>query len=161
MLHLVIDIAMHVIIEMPKGDTRRRHLKYDKSGIIDLGLIRDSIPVNDGVMPVAYGYIPDTVDVGEGDDVDVLVFSGRAFAVGEAVDVRVIGLLRRADGDHKVVAVERTSSAVSAYEDVSAAERTLIEEFFGYHHKIVAVEDADDARQFVDACRMRDNGAVA
>ena len=51
---------MKVIIEIPKGDDRRRHLKWDKSGFVDLGPIIEKIPVNGGIMPVDYGYIPGT-----------------------------------------------------------------------------------------------------
>ncbi len=59
---------MKAVIEMPKGDVRRRHIKYDKSGFIDLGPIKNVIPVNDGVMPVHYGYIPETLNEKELDE---------------------------------------------------------------------------------------------
>ena len=65
---------MKAIIEIPKGDNRRRHLKSDKSGFVDLGPITNVIPVNDGIMPILYGYIPDTLDKKEGDEIDVLIF---------------------------------------------------------------------------------------
>ena len=144
---------MKAIIEMPKDDTRRRHLKEDKSGMIDLGLIRDVIPVNDGVMPVAYGYIPGTLNVAEGDEVDVLVFSEQIFEIGQDVEVELIGLLRREDGDHKILAVDKTFSMVRKYSDIPEMERSMVEKFFSHHHKIVAIEDNKEAEKYVESCR--------
>ncbi len=63
------------IIEMPEGDTRRRHMAHDHSGIVDLGLLKDKVPVNDGIMPINYGFIPHTKNSVEGDELDVIVFS--------------------------------------------------------------------------------------
>ena len=61
-------------IEIPKGCDRRIHLSYDRVNFIDLGPIKDQIPINDGVMPVHYGYINNTLNKDEGDEVDVIVF---------------------------------------------------------------------------------------
>jgi hypothetical protein len=44
-------------IEIPKASDRRIHMRYDKTGFIDLGPISEHITVNGGVMPVHYGYI--------------------------------------------------------------------------------------------------------
>ncbi|MEI8103386.1 MAG: inorganic diphosphatase [Candidatus Moraniibacteriota bacterium] len=144
---------MKAIIEMPKGDIRRRHLNYEKSGMIDLGLIFDVIPVNDGVMPVAYGYISGTLNEEEGDEADVLVFSEQAFEVGQEVEVELIGLIRREDGDHKVLAVDGTNKRIQDWTDVPKEERKIIEEFFSYHHKITAIEGAEEAEKYVNSCR--------
>jgi len=65
-------------IEIPKGSDRRIHMSYDKSGFVDLGPIKDQIPVNEGVTPVCYGYIDGTLNKKEGDEVDVIVFSNKS-----------------------------------------------------------------------------------
>ncbi len=141
---------MKAIIEMPKGDTRRRHLASDKHGIIDLGLLRDSVPVHGGVMPVHYGYLPGTRNHDEGDEIDVLIYSPDAMAIGQEADVRPIALFRRGDKDDKVVAVRASDQIISSWEDIPKTERDLLEQFFGYHHKIVAIENAEAARRYVE-----------
>lgn len=141
---------MKVVIEIPKGDTRRRHLKYDKSGFIDLGAIKDVIPVNGGVMPVHYGYIPNTENPKEKDEIDVLVLSDNAMEVGEEIKVRPIALIKRADGDDKVVAIDDTNKHIARWTDITENERKLITDFFSYHHKILSIEDADVAKEYVE-----------
>ncbi len=140
---------MKVIIEIPKGDNRRRHIKPDKSEFIDLGPIKDVIPVNDGVMPVHYGYIPDTLNEKEGDEVDVLVLSQIESNVGQEVEVEPIALLRREDSDDKIVAVDKTRGLIKEWSDIPEDERKLIENFFSYHHKFTSIEDADAAKEYI------------
>jgi len=55
------------VIEIPKGSDRRTHMAYDKSGFIDLGPIKDRIPVNNGVCPVDYGFIEGTFNADDND----------------------------------------------------------------------------------------------
>ena len=140
---------MTAIIEIPKGDDRRRHMKYDKSGFIDLGPTKDVIPVNDGVMPIHYGYIPDTLNVGEGDEIDVLIFSKKDLSVGEEVEIYPIALINRADGDDKIVAVDDTVD-YKTWSDAPKSDRELVEKFFSYHHEFKSIQDAALATQYVE-----------
>lgn len=140
---------MKVIIEIPKGDDRRRHFKFDKTGFIDLGPTKDVIPVNDGIMPVHYGYIPGTLNEEEGDEIDVLVLSQKSTVVGQELEVELIALIRRADGDDKVVAVDATRKSIKSWSDIPENERKLIEEFFSYHHKFLSIDDARAASDYV------------
>jgi inorganic pyrophosphatase len=142
---------MKAIIEMPRGDTRRRHLKFDKTGFVDLGTIMDVIPVNEGVMPVHYGYIPNTLNSKDDDEVDVLVLSEKDFKVGEEVDVRPIALIVRADGDDKVVAVDETQDLLQDWTDIEEDTRSMIETFFSYHHPILSIENAAVAKDYVES----------
>lgn len=144
---------MKVIIEIPKGDERRRHIKPDKSGFVDLGPTKDIIPVNDGVMPVHYGYIPETLNTNEGDEIDVLVLSDSVPSVGGELDVRPIALIRRADGDDKIVAVDVAKDSINEWGDVPEGERHLIEKFFSYHHAFLSIENADIAKQYIEEGR--------
>ena len=139
---------MKAIIEMIKGDRIRRHLKYDKSGLVDLGLIKDVIPINDGVMPVHYGYIPATFN-NEDEEIDILIFSDKDLEVGEEIEVEPIALIIRADGDDKVIAVD-DSVNLKSWPDVPAGERELIEKFFSYHHEFKSIQDAALAKQYVE-----------
>ena len=145
---------MKAIIEIPRGDDRRRHMKYDKSGFVDLGPIKDVIPVNKGIMPVHYGYIPGTLNESEGDEVDILVLSNKQYAVGQEIEVGLVALIKRADGDDKVVAVDETRKKVRGWNDILEGERTLLTDFFSYHHKILSIEDAACAREYVESRRV-------
>lgn len=139
---------------MPKGDSRRRHFKYDKSGFIDLGPIKDVIPVNDGIMPINYGFFSETLNAVEGDEIDVLIFSNKVLEVGQEIEAEPIALLRREDGDDKIVAVDSSISEIEKWEDVNKDERKLIEDFFSYHHKFVAIEGIDDAKKYLANARQ-------
>lgn len=140
---------MKAIIEMPKGDDRRRHFRFDKTGFIDLGLIKDVIPVNGGLMPVNYGYVCDTLNVGEGDEVDVLIFSKRILKVGEVVDCDPLALISRSDGDDKIVAADETVD-IKNWLDIPESERNIIEKFFSFHHEIIAIKNSREAKLYLE-----------
>ena len=142
-------MRVKAIIEIPRGDDRRRHInKYNKSEFIDLGPMKDHIPVNNGVAPEHYGFIPNTLNRDDGDEVDVLVFSDTKLNVGDTIDVKPIALLKREDNDEKVVAVEVDSTATS-WDDLEKSRRDLVLRFFGSHHRIVAVESRDHAEKYI------------
>lgn len=141
---------MKVVIEMPKGDDRRRHLKFDKTGFIDLGPIKEIIPVNNGLMPIGYGYIPNTLNTDEGDEIDVLILSNKILSVAQEIEVEPIALMVRDDGDNKVVAIDDSISDIKEWKDISESERDLIEQFFSYHHKILAIENLEVTKQYIE-----------
>jgi len=141
---------MKVIIEMPKGDDRRRHFKFDKTGFIDLGPIKEIIPINNGLMPISYGYIPYTLNVDEGDEIDVLILSNNILEVAQEVEVEPIALIVRDDGDNKVVAIDNSIFDIKEWKDIPENERELIEQFFSYHHKITAIENLDITKQYIE-----------
>jgi inorganic pyrophosphatase len=141
---------MKAIIEMPKGDDRRRHFKFDKTGFIDLGPIKEIIPVNNGLMPIGYGYIPGTLNIDEGDEIDVLILSNKILEVAQEVEVEPIALIVRDDGDNKVVAVDDSISDIKEWKDITEKERWLIEQFFSYHHKILAIENLEVTKQYIE-----------
>ncbi len=144
------DSYMKASIEIPKGDNRRRHIKYDKSGFIDLGPTKDVIPVNDGVMPVHYGFIPGTLNEKEGDEIDVLVLSDKMLKIGEEILIEPIALIRRADGDDKIVAIDETIKSINQWGDIEKSERNLIENFFSYHYRFLSIENVDSAKEYIE-----------
>jgi inorganic pyrophosphatase len=138
------------VIEIPKGSDRRIHLRTNGSGFEDFGPIKEKIPINEGVMPVAYGYIENVINKTEGDNVDAIIFSNQEYKTGDEIDVEAIGLLRREDEDHKIIAVD-DSVSYKSFSEVPLQERTLILDYFSYTHKIT-VEDAAKARDYLDEC---------
>ncbi|MCE9628415.1 MAG: inorganic diphosphatase [Candidatus Vogelbacteria bacterium] len=136
-------------IEIPKGDGRRRHMKYDKSGLIDLGPIKDVIPVNEGIMPVHYGFIKDTVNKEEDseheEELDVLVFSSRDLKPADEVLIKPIGLIKREDKDEKILAVEIDFCDHNSWSDIPLTEQKIIKDYFGYKSPIVEIVDEAEA----------------
>lgn len=122
--------------------------------MIELGLIKDVIPVNDGVSPVNYGYIPGTHNSGDDDELDAIVITDEVYAVGQEVSVLPIALLRRADHDDKIIAVPEGEKEINTWEDISEKEREVIMKFYSYHHPITAIENASKARQYIETMKI-------
>ena len=118
-------MQIKVIIEIPKGSDRRIHMSYDGSGFKDYGPIKEKIPVNEGVMPVCYGYIENAINKTEKDNVDAIIFSNKQYHTGDKIEVEVIGMLNREDGDHKIIAIDN-SAPYANFSDVPTQERKLI-----------------------------------
>lgn len=144
-------MTYRAVIDMAKGETKRIHLAFDGSGFVDLGPIKAEIPINDGVMPVHYGYLDGVINKADSDHVDVLIFSNKTYQTGDEVDVEIIGLLTRADGDHKVLAIDG-SRPLTSFTELPAAEQDLVLKYFGYKAKIVSVDDKAVALQYLQMC---------
>ena len=126
-------------------------MAYDGSGFIDLGLIRDQISVNDGVMPVAYGYLLHYINATEKDNVDALIFSESKFKTGDEIEVEVFGILTREDGDHKVLARDSTVSFQSM-DDLD--NKKLLLDYFGFKSRVVSVGDKNIAKEYLNSCSV-------
>lgn len=144
------------IIEIPKGCSRRIHLRFDKTGFIDLGEIKEKIPINNGVMPVDYGFIEGTKNPFEDDDIDVIILSNNIFKTGDTVKIKPIGLLRRDDNDDKVLAVDKTVK-MENWDEVPEEQQQLILDFFGYNHKILEVGDSIEGNNYIKEYIIKEN----
>ncbi len=126
-------------------------MSYDNSGFVDLGPIKDQIPVNGGVMPVCYGYINDTINSEEKDNVDAIILSSEIYNTGDVVEVSVIGMLKRKDGDHKVIVVDN-SVGIENFTEIEAQEKDLILKYFGYKSEIISIATKEKALDYVQSC---------
>lgn len=139
------------VIEIPKGCDRRIHLSYDGINFIDLGLIKEQIPINDGVMPIHYGYIENTTNEIEKDNVDVIVFSNNNYNSEDKVEIEIIGMLNREDGDHKVIAVD-SSLKIQSFDEIADDERSLILAYFGYKSAVISIDDKSKTIAYLERC---------
>jgi len=139
------------IVEIPKGSDRRIHLSYDGVNFIDLGLIKEQIPVNEGIMPVCYGYIENTINKIEKDNIDVIIFSNKSYNSKDQIDIEIIGMLNREDGDHKVIAFDN-SVLIKDFNEINEEERSLILEYFGYKSKIISIDDKNKTLEYIQGC---------
>ena len=142
-------MEVKAVIEIPKGVDKRIHYNPQTKTFIDLGPIKNSIPVNEGVMPVAYGFIEGAINPRESDEIDVLVFSKEGLKTGQKIEIEPIALIVRDDGDDKVVAVDATMATVEKWTDIAASERKLVENYFGFKHKITAIKNASEAKGYI------------
>ncbi len=157
--------SVPVFIEMPKGEKRRLHLSYeDKSVMVDLGPIKNVIPVNDGTMPIAYGFIIGTLQTEESeknpneipDEIDILIYSKKDFVIGEITNAIPIALITIEDGDHKVVAVDETTKDIRRWEDIPADEKDLILRYFGYKSPIKSISGKEEAKEYIEKYSVKD-----
>lgn len=144
-------MSYKVVIEIPKGSDRRIHMRYDGSGFEDFGPIKEKIPVNDGVMPVAYGYLLDFVNKEEKDNVDVIIFSNNKYVTGDEIEGEIIGMLKRDDNDHKIIMVDNTMPYKN-FMEVPEDERRLILEYFAHNHKFISLESVEKAFKYLADC---------
>ena len=138
---------------MAKGEMKRIHKAFDGSDFIDLGPIKDIIPINNGAIPVDYGYIKNTLNKEEGDEVDVLIFTEQKLKTGDEVEITVIGMLDKEDGDHKIIAVDDKSD-IEKISDISKEKWNLVEEFFSHKSPIVEILDKNSALEYLQSTNI-------
>ncbi len=120
------------VIEIPAGG----YIKYEldkATGHVVVDRFQ-SVPM---VYPANYGVITQTL-AGDGDNLDVLVYTRTPIQAGAIISVRPIGILKMIDGgeeDDKVIAVpteavDPTYAAIKNVEDLPAIERERLEFFF-------------------------------
>lgn len=150
----------NAIIEIPKNGDRRIHFAYNRKDFIDLGKLGDVIPVNDGLMPLHYGFITTAFNNDEGDEIDVLIFSKRDYKTQDKVAIRPIGMMIRADGDHKVIATDDTVDYQS-FADAPADEQKKVLDFNGFKHPITSMIDAEETTKFLESCVFNPDNQIS
>src|SRR4030042_1334474 len=119
------------IIESPEGDDRRRHFDKKKNEVINLGPLKNAIPINNGIAPINYALILNTYCKADHDEVDALIISDNKLKIGQKVDICPIAVIMRAAGDDKIIATDQTTvNKYHEWQDVPKEKRELIEKFF-------------------------------
>jgi len=140
---------VEVVIEGPRGSTVRTVFEPGK-GWVQAG------PAFPRPLPAEYGHLPGTYNPADGHPVDVLVIGYGPTFPGCRYRVRAIGLLLRADGDHKVLAVPHTEEYVSPLRDLSEVSPEVLSELescFGLHFPLLGWRDARRAEEWIAICR--------
>lgn len=139
------------IVEIPKDSDRRIHKSNDTGEFIDFGSIKDLIPINEGRMPVCYGYLKGVINPVEGDEVDVLIFSETYYKTGDEVIVEVLGLLEREDGDHKLICRDG-SFTVDNMQEINKTDWSLVMGYFGFKSPIISIKNSKQALTYIQNC---------
>lgn len=149
-------LVLEIVIENPVGSTTR--IVHDpERGWVEVE------PAFSTPIPAEYGYLPGTYNPADGDPVDAMVIRWGPTFPGCRYTVRAVGLLLRADGDHKVLAVPHTPEFVSPVCDLPEVDPELlrrIEDWFRPHFVLLGWRDARWALEWVGACRALASGGA-
>ncbi|MFC4561667.1 inorganic diphosphatase [Nocardiopsis mangrovi] len=134
------------VVEIAQGGFTKYEIDADTGQLVADRF--QSMPVT---YPANYGTLPRTL-AGDGDPLDVLVFSREPLVPGAVVRIRPVGTLRMVDGgeqDDKVVAVpvddvDPTYAGIADIGDLPEIERDRIESFFRVY------KDLPDGRKEVE-----------
>jgi inorganic pyrophosphatase len=144
------------IIEIPKNSNRRIHKsnQFENFGeFIDFGPISDKISANGGHMPLAYGFIQDTIGGdGEGDEVDVMIFSMNEFKTADSVEVIPFATMVREDGDYKILAHDETVS-INSWEEVPVDIQKILMDFNGFKLPILSIKDSHETLTYLESMK--------
>jgi 8-oxo-dGTP diphosphatase len=139
-------LLVYAIIENPCGSSER--IVYDAAAH-DFRSTGAHFPEP---IPMHYGWIPATLNVADGEELDVAVLGEGEAAVGSVLPVRPIGTLLRDDGDHKVVAARvdcpSIYAATASVTEIPKLEAT-ISRFFQTAASVTGWLEAQATRQLI------------
>lgn len=93
----MLDATAGMVVEQRAGEPGRWEWVPEDDEVV----YRHDLPA----MPLHYGAVPDAINPADGELLDVMLIARDEPARGERIDVRVIDVLLRADGDHKLLAI--------------------------------------------------------
>ncbi len=129
--------SFNVLIEISQTSGQ---IKYEYDETTGLLFVDRFLPTSMS-YPCNYGFIPNTMG-GDGDPIDVLLYSSHAVMPGTMIEARAIGALMTEDekgDDVKIIAVPGTKvdmmlAHISHYEQLPSVLLLQIEHFF-HHYK--------------------------
>ncbi|WP_051914240.1 inorganic diphosphatase [Thermorudis peleae] len=140
------DDCITAMIEDPAGSTVRHVLDPEH------GWITYQHPYARRPWPANYGFLPGTYNPADDDPLDVIVLAASSLPTGTTTRVRPIGLFRRPDGDHKVLAVvcdDPVYGHARQLADLPPHVMTAIEEWFADWTVVLGWEDASATRALI------------
>jgi inorganic pyrophosphatase len=93
----MLDATLPIVIEQRAGEPGR----WEWVAADDDVVFRHDLPP----MPTHYGCSVDIMNPADGELLDVMLLDGHERGRGERLSVRVVDLLERSDGDHKLLAL--------------------------------------------------------
>ena len=147
----------YALIEIPQGSITKYEIDPDTGFVMVDRYV--SMPT---AYPINYGSIPSSLG-GDGDPLDVLVYTREPIAPGAFIKVRPIGVLRMIDGgesDDKVLAVpvskvDPTYEKVTSVADLPAMDIARIEAFFRVYKDLPANGKVVELKGFNDAAAAK------
>jgi inorganic pyrophosphatase len=104
--------------------------------------------------PEHYGCVPRALTAADGELLDVLLLrNDRPYRPGEHVAARLIGVLRRSDGDNKLVVVDPRRSALTDIAQVEEERRAAMWRWFQRRHVLLRWDGPEAARAVLEDAR--------
>lgn len=138
-----------VIVEWLAGDD----LRYEWHEAT--GLTRALERQEKSAPPEHYGCVPGALSPADGELLDVLMLrDGTERRPGELVPVRLIGVLRRSDGDHKLVVVDPRHSSLRHIDALDEDRRRAMWRWFPRQHVLLRWEGPEAAADVLEDARQ-------
>ena len=141
-----------IVVEWVSGDPQR--YEWDEA-------TETVVPVEDEYRvspPEHYGCIRRTLS-GDGELLDVLLLrDSAARSPGHTVRARLVGVLRRADGDHKLLAVDPENYVVTHVSAIEAERLRAMWRWFRRRHVLLGWFGPEEARSILAESRRRWDG---
>lgn len=153
----------YALIEIPAGSITKYEIDADTGHVIVDRY--QSMPV---IYPANYGSIPSSLG-GDGDPLDVLVYTREPIVPGAMIKVRAVGVLKMIDGgetDDKIVAVpasdiDPTYDKIQSHSDLPEIEMQRLESFFSVYKQLPQGGKKVELNGFADATVAREEVAKA
>lgn len=139
----MLDATLPIIIEQRAGEGGRWEWDYDRDEVV----FRHEL----APMPEHYGCSVDIINPADGELLDVILVDDRPYERGQRVTVRVVDVLRRRDGDDKLLAVA-ADQAWPPTQRIERARRAVWEWNSQLEKPITHWGGEDDAIAMVRAC---------
>ena len=101
---------------------------------------------------IDYGWIAGTRNPADGAPLDVMIATDRRLHVGQVVEVVPLGVLRREDGDHKIMSSLASERTYRSMDDIPQTLIEEIEDWLTPHHVLLGWRGADDAQALILKC---------
>ena len=138
---------LHMIVEQTREYPMR--MEYDgETGTFHESEYRSLAAVRGFTKP--YGWIKESGTPPQR-HWDCILLSDRDFSLGDEVEIRVIGVFERADGDHKYIAVE-ISRGISDLSQITEAERDELHRLYPKVREREGWRGAERARWCMERC---------
>lgn len=145
-------MQVSVMIEDPDGSTIRHHWNSESGTWIE-----KPHPYSSRPWPANYGYILNTRNPADNDELDILVLSTDPLQTGQKVEVQAIGVLLRPDGDDKVLGVlidDPLLGQFSRFQDVPSQRVQAIDDWFSEWSQIGQWRDEIVARSRIQRAQL-------
>jgi inorganic pyrophosphatase len=141
--------SVEVVIEWVAGDAQR----YEWDEPTDA--LRPVVDDRGASPPEHYGCVPRALCPGDNELLDVLLLRDeQPRRPGDRVPARIVGVLRRGDGDHKLVAVDPNRSPVTDITQIEIARLTAMWRWFHRRHLLLGWFGPAEAAAVLDEARQ-------
>jgi len=141
----MLEATLEMVVEQRAGEAGRwEWVKEDEEVVF-----RHDLPP----MPAHYGCSTEYVNPADGELLDIMLVDRDERARGERLDVRVIDVLRRSDGDDKLLALPADADGAWAWPRLDALRAEIFDWYVARGKPVTHWGGEDDAIDVIRSCR--------